>query len=129
MAETVPPQERANARDSQAVAAPRDLEPLFAPQSIAVIGASSRAGTAGNEILKNLIAAPFAGVVYPVNPKSKSIMGIRCAPGISGMSTTPGPAPLRYTSWVKPPPVNGAGVHPVRSASGAVICGCPFGWC
>jgi len=60
----------------------RHLEPLFAPQSIAVIGASRRSGTAGNEILKNLIAGPFAGVVYPVNPKSKSIMGIRCVPGV-----------------------------------------------
>lgn len=68
-----------------AAASERDLEPLFSPQSIAVIGASSRGGTAGNEILKNLIAAPFAGVIYPVNPKSKSIMGIRCVPGIAAI--------------------------------------------
>jgi len=66
----------------------RDLEPLFAPSSIAVVGATSRAGTAGNEILKNLIAAPFAGVVYPVNPKSRSIMGIRCAPNVSAIDET-----------------------------------------
>jgi len=63
----------------------RDLEPLFAPQSIAIVGASSRPGTAGSEILKNLIHAPFAGVLYPVNPKSKSIMGIRCAPRVSAI--------------------------------------------
>jgi len=85
MAETVPVRAGANASGSPAGSAPRDLEPLFAPQSIAVIGASSRAGTAGNEILKNLIAAPFAGVIYPVNPKSKSIMGIRCAPNIAAI--------------------------------------------
>jgi len=63
----------------------RDLEPLFAPCSIAVVGASRRAGTAGNEILKNLIAAPFAGVIYPVNPKSKSVMGIRCVTSVSAI--------------------------------------------
>jgi len=62
---------------------PRDLEPLFVPQSIAVIGASNRPGTAGHEILKNLIAAPFAGVIYPVNPKRRAIMGIRCVPSIA----------------------------------------------
>lgn len=63
----------------------RDLEPLFAPQSIAVVGASRRLGTAGSEILKNLILGSFAGVIYPVNPKSKSLMGIRCVPTVSAI--------------------------------------------
>ena len=63
----------------------RDLEPLFAPQSIAVIGASRRLGTAGSEILKNLVLGSFGGVIYPVNPKSKSLMGIRCVPTVSAI--------------------------------------------
>ena len=86
MAESVAVRE-STSRGNQAatVSRMRDLEPLFSPQSIAVVGASSRPGTAGNEILKNLIAAPFAGVVYPVNPKSKSIMGIRCLPSVSAI--------------------------------------------
>ncbi|HOW71531.1 MAG TPA: acetate--CoA ligase family protein [Phycisphaerae bacterium] len=63
----------------------RDLEPLFAPQSIAVIGASRRLGTAGSEILKNLVIGSFGGVIYPVNPKSKSLMGIRCVPAASAI--------------------------------------------
>lgn len=86
MSEQVAAQARSNGGGLiESLGAPRDLEPLFSPRSIAVIGASSRGGTAGNEILKNLIAAPFAGVIYPVNPKSKSIMGIRCAPSISAI--------------------------------------------
>ena len=68
---------------------PRDLEPLFAPQSIAVIGASNRAGTAGHEILKNLIAAPFAGVIDPINPKRRAIMGIRCVPSVTQLDEVP----------------------------------------
>ena len=72
-------------QNSNGGVAPRNLEPLFSPQSIAVIGASSRAGTAGNEIMKNLIAGSYSGVIYPVNPKSKSIMGIRCAPSITAI--------------------------------------------
>ena len=86
MAESVAVHESTNGGNQAATASrTRDLEPLFSPQSIAVVGASSRPGTAGSEILKNLIAAPFAGVVYPVNPKSKSIMGIRCLPSVAAI--------------------------------------------
>ena len=52
------------------------LEAIFAPQSIAVVGASSRAGTVGNDIFRNLLFAEFNGSVYPVNPKAKSILGV-----------------------------------------------------
>ncbi len=72
----------ASVSDSSAA---RDLEPLFAPQSIAVVGASRRSGTAGSEILRNLIQGSYGGVIYPVNPKTKSIMGIRCVPSISAI--------------------------------------------
>lgn len=63
----------------------RDLEPLFAPRSIAVIGASRRVGTAGSDIFRNLIYGGYTGVVYPINPKTKSILGIRCAPNVSAI--------------------------------------------
>lgn len=73
------------ASPAAAASAMRDLEPLFAPKSIAVIGASRRLGTAGSEILKNLVLGSFGGVIYPVNPKSKSLMGIRCVPTVSAI--------------------------------------------
>ncbi len=63
----------------------RNLEPLFAPRSIAVVGASRRVGTAGSDIFRNLIYGEYTGVVYPVNPKTKSIMGIRCVPSVSAL--------------------------------------------
>ncbi len=66
----------------------RNLEPLFAPRSIAVIGASRRVGTAGSDIFRNLIYGEYNGVVYPVNPKTKSILGIRCAPSVSAIDET-----------------------------------------
>ncbi len=52
------------------------LDPVFHPQSIAVVGASTRPGTVGNDILRNLIYAEFKGSVYPVNPKTKSIYAV-----------------------------------------------------
>ncbi len=61
------------------------LEPLFAPHSIAVVGASRTPGSVGNAILTNLVFGGFTGVVYPVNPKAKSILGNRCVPNVAAI--------------------------------------------
>jgi acetyltransferase len=61
-------------KDHSALAA--KLDPVFHPQSIAVVGASTRPGTVGNDIFRNLLFAEFKGSVYPVNPKAKSIYGV-----------------------------------------------------
>jgi len=53
------------------------LDALFAPKSVAVIGASAKQGSVGRTILHNLISSPFGGTVFPVNPKHASILGIR----------------------------------------------------
>jgi len=53
------------------------LDALFAPQSVAVIGASERAGSVGRTILWNLISSSFGGTVYPVNLKRSSVLGIK----------------------------------------------------
>src|SRR5512143_2727316 len=44
------------------------LDAIFAPKSVAVIGATERPGSVGRTILWNLISTPFGGTVYPVNP-------------------------------------------------------------
>jgi acetyltransferase len=53
------------------------LDAIFAPRSIAVIGASRHPGKIGYEILHNLIVNDFQGILYPVNPNARSIHGIR----------------------------------------------------
>ncbi|MHC4672992.1 MAG: acetate--CoA ligase family protein [Planctomycetota bacterium] len=63
----------------------RDLEPLFCPSSIAVIGASRRRGTAGNEIMRNLVYGQYTGVIYPINPKAKSILSMPCFSSIEAI--------------------------------------------
>lgn len=52
-----------------------DLDPLFYPRSIAVIGASNRPLTIGHRIVENLLEKGFTGRVYPVNPKATPICG------------------------------------------------------
>src|SRR5438067_2511860 len=54
------------------------LDAFFSPRSVALIGASEMPGTVGRTILWNLISSPFGGVVLPVNPKRKSVLGIKC---------------------------------------------------
>ncbi len=63
----------------------RDLEPMFAPRSVAVIGASRRPGSVGHAVIRNLVYGGYTGVVYPVNPKAKSILSLRCISDISAI--------------------------------------------
>ena len=55
-----------------------DLDAVFKPKSIAIIGASRRRGTVGRELLYNLVRYGFNGAVYPVNPKAEYIQSIKC---------------------------------------------------
>jgi acyl-CoA synthetase (NDP forming) len=63
----------ANARP----AAHRELEDLFRPQSIAVVGASANQQSQGYEFVQGLVEIGFPGPVYPVNPKLDELLGRR----------------------------------------------------
>ncbi len=54
----------------------RNLDKIFRPKSVAVIGASATRGKVGNTVLRNLIEGGFEGPIYPINPKSQAIEGI-----------------------------------------------------
>ncbi len=54
------------------------LAPLFEPGSVAVIGASERAGSVGAVLMENLRAAPYRGALFAVNPKHRSVHGVSC---------------------------------------------------
>ncbi len=61
------------------------LDPIFKPQSIAVVGASRHAGSIGREILHNLIEYNFHGKVFPVNPRADFIHSIKAFPSVSSI--------------------------------------------
>lgn len=54
-----------------------NLDSLFYPQAIAVIGASSREKTVGNDVVKNLVQQGYQGKIYPVNPKISELYSTR----------------------------------------------------
>jgi acetyltransferase len=67
----------------------RNLDALFAPKSVAVIGASRKPGSVGSVVLRNLLRGGFAGPVMPVNPKADEIQGRRCYGALSKLPCPP----------------------------------------
>jgi acetyl coenzyme A synthetase (ADP forming)-like protein len=65
---------RTDERDHLAVAA--SLAPFFSPAAVAVIGASSRPGSIGGELFRNILRADFAGAAYPVNRSGEPVAGV-----------------------------------------------------
>ncbi|MCR3921637.1 MAG: acetate--CoA ligase family protein [Firmicutes bacterium] len=60
-----------------------DLQVLFTPASIAVVGASQNTGKIGYTILANLQESGYDGQVYPVNPRESEILGYKCFPSVT----------------------------------------------
>ncbi|MBD2257035.1 GNAT family N-acetyltransferase [Pseudanabaena sp. FACHB-2040] len=75
------------------------LNAFFAPQAVAVIGATDRPGSVGRTLLWNLISSPFGGTVFPINPKRRSVLGIRAYPSIQD---TPEPVDLAIIATPAP---------------------------
>ncbi len=53
------------------------LDTLFNPKAVAVIGASSKPLSIGNRVIKNLIDFGYRGKIYPINPKTDEIHGLK----------------------------------------------------
>jgi acetyltransferase len=55
-----------------------NLNNFFYPTSIAIIGASTKSGSVGNDVVKNLIIHDYQGKIYPVNPNATELFDIPC---------------------------------------------------
>lgn len=65
------------------------LDSLLRPKSIAVVGASRRAGSIGNGMLKHLVGSGFTGPVYPVNPTANSVNSVPAFSSLSALPSVP----------------------------------------
>jgi len=61
-----------------------ELSRLFAPERVAVVGASDEAGTVGHAVTSNLLAS-FEGEVLAVNPNQESVLGLTCHDSVTGV--------------------------------------------
>ncbi|MGH6914996.1 MAG: CoA-binding protein, partial [Geminicoccales bacterium] len=67
----------------------RNLDALFHPRSIALIGASKQPRSVGAVLAHNLLAAGFDGPVMPVNPHEVAIEGVLTYPSIEALPLVP----------------------------------------
>ena len=66
-------------------AAAESVRAVLEPRSVAVVGASARAGTIGAALVANIQRYGFTGPIYPVNPRAETIDGLRCYPTIGAI--------------------------------------------
>jgi acetyltransferase len=66
-----------------------NLDPIFNPQRIALIGVTTNPNSVSGKVLINLVSGGFRGVVYPVNPDNEAVMGIPCYPDIKSLPKVP----------------------------------------
>ena len=62
-----------------------NIRSVFSPKSIAVIGASRKENSLGRIIFSNILLGGYTGVLFPVNPKASSILGVKCYPNIAAI--------------------------------------------
>ena len=77
------PTYRAAVDERDHVAVTASLAPFFQPKTVAVVGASTRRGSIGGELFRNILDSGFTGVAYPVNPKAVGIAGVKAYPSIA----------------------------------------------
>ncbi len=72
-------------------AGPLSLDAMFRPDSVAVIGATERAGSVGRTTFTNLTNSSFRGKLYPVNPQHSEVLGKK---SYRTIGDAPGPVDL-----------------------------------
>jgi acetyltransferase len=58
------------------------LTPLFEPGSVAIVGATERAGAVGEVLVRNMLESGYRGALYAVNPKHARVQGLPCYPQV-----------------------------------------------
>lgn len=92
------------------------LTPLFEPHSVAIVGATERRGALGQFVLSNMLASGFKGEIYPVNPKHKTIMGLKAYASVSDIAAIPDLIIVASPAQTVADVIQDAGAHGVRAA-------------
>src|SRR5574338_1000160 len=67
----------------------RNLDKMFYPRSVAVVGASNRDGKPGHTVMHNLLHGGFEGPIMPVSAEDHAISGVLAYPRIEALPETP----------------------------------------
>lgn len=102
----------------------RNLEFIFRPRSVAVIGASTREHSVGNVVARNLLSGGFAGPIMPVNPRHEAVAGTLAYPDVAALPVTPDLAVICTPPQTVPELIAQLGA---RGTKGAVVITAGFG--
>jgi len=94
----------------------RNLEFLFRPKSIAVIGASDRAGSVGATVMRNVAAGGFSGPIYAVNPAHILVAGRLAYADVTHLPQTPDLAVIATPPATIPALIDELGKRGTRAA-------------
>ncbi len=83
-----------------------NLDCIFKPTRIVLIGVSINPNSVSGKVLSNLVGSGFKGVVYPINETAEAVMGIHCFPDLKSLPKTPDLAVIctaaeKVPAWVK----------------------------
>ena len=92
------------------------LNPLFAPKSVAVFGASDRQDAVGQIVFQNMLQGGFKGKLYPINAKNAEVQGQRAYASIAEIGE-----PVELVVIATPPQsvpgiIEECGLHGVKAA-------------
>src|SRR5579863_5543523 len=94
----------------------RNLDALFRPKTIALIGASNREGAVGWAIARNLYAAGFAGPILAVSPHEPAIGSVLSYPSVADLPVAPDLAVLATPAAAAPELIADLGRRGCRAA-------------
>lgn len=92
------------------------LNPLFAPRSVAVFGASDRPDSVGQIVFQNMLQCGFKGKLYPVNAKNTEIQGQRSYKSIGEISESVELVVVATPPQTVPGILEECGLHGVKAA-------------
>src|SRR5689334_6895973 len=93
------------------------LQPLLAPRSAALVGATQRAGALGEILHRNLTGAHPGGELYAVNPKHATLFGAKAYARLGDLPAKPDLAVIVTPARTVPDIVRDAGAAGIRAAA------------
>ena len=94
----------------------RNLDRLFRPRSVALIGASTRPSSIGAVLARNVFRGDFDGPILPVNPKHRYLHGVWTYPDVASLPATPELAVIATPPQTVPGIVAELGARGTRAA-------------
>ncbi len=92
------------------------LNPLFAPKSVAVFGASDRIDAVGQIVFQNMLESGFKGALFPINAKSAEIQGQRAYASLADIEEPVELVVIATPPHTVPGIIEDCGVHGVKAA-------------